>query len=405
MPLAGHVADFRRHLASKGNSEPYIDRTISQLTWVLDQCRFVKIADVQASAVQECLAGLRRDGRGLKTSNDYLAAAKGFTRWLWRDRRTAVDPLAGLSKLANPETDVRHPRRDFSPEELRRLLEAARTSAVTLRRLSGTERHFLYLTACGTGFRASELASLSPESFDPDGEPPTATVEAGCAKNRQMARQPLPRDIAEALRPFLAGKPAGAPVWSGDWNRRAFLLIQYDLEAARQTWLQEAQNDVERAEREQSDFLAYRDSAGRYADFHALRHSYITMIGKTGVSPKEHQDLARHSTYALTGRYTHSRLYDLAAAVNALPSMLPTGDKPKPLAATGTEGGRFSLPLNLPPQAAISGDFGRRAETIDRGLSATKNPGKPSISAAFQGSDRTGPKVAASGFEPLTSRL
>ena len=81
---------------------------------VLDTCRFVKIADVQPSAVQECLAGLRRDGKSIKTANDYLDAVKGFTRWLWRDRRTAVDPLAGLSKLANRETDIRHARRDFT---------------------------------------------------------------------------------------------------------------------------------------------------------------------------------------------------------------------------------------------------------------------------------------------------
>src|SRR6516225_12472863 len=83
-------------------------------------------------------------------------------------------------------------------------------------------------------------------------------------------------------------------------------------------------------------FLAYRDAEGRCADFHALRHSFITMVGKTGVSPREHQDLARHSTYALTSRYTHSRLYDLAAAVQSLPIL--AGLNPQALAATGTDG-------------------------------------------------------------------
>ena len=54
-------------------------------------------------------------GKSVKTANDYLAAVKGFTRWLWRDKRSVLDPLAGLSKLANGETDIRHARRDFSP--------------------------------------------------------------------------------------------------------------------------------------------------------------------------------------------------------------------------------------------------------------------------------------------------
>jgi hypothetical protein len=60
------------------------------------------------------------------------------------------------------------------------------------------------------------------------------------------------------------------------------------------------------------------------------------MIGKAGVAPKEHQDLARHSTYALTSRYTHSRCYDLAAAAQSLP--IPTaGAAVQALPATGTD--------------------------------------------------------------------
>ena len=358
-PLAEHAEDFRRHLTAKGNTPAYIDKVLSRLTAVLDHCRFVRIADLQPSAVQECLAALRGEGKGIKTANDYLDAVKGFTRWLWRDRRTLTDPLACMSRLSNGETDIRHARRDFDPEELRRLLDAARTSSASLRRLTGTQRYFLYLTACATGFRASELASMTPESFDLDAEPPTATAEAGCTKNKQTARQPLPRDMAEALRPFLTGKPAGDFLWPGKWNTRAFLMIQRDLEAARKVWLGEAKDGPQRAERTASDFLAYRDAAGRYGDFHSLRHSYITMVGKTGVSPKEHQDLARHSTYALTGRYTHSHLYDLAAAVNGLPSIITGGREAQALAATGTDGN--SLGLFLGPQPALSVHYLRQA--------------------------------------------
>src|SRR5262249_31831577 len=83
--------------------------------------------------------------------------------------------------------------------------------------------------------------------------------------------------------------------------------------------LQSFQDTRKREQMAHSDFLYNCDFQGRYADFHALRHSFITMVGKAGVSPKEHQDLARHSTYALTSRYTHSRFYDLAAAVQSLP--------------------------------------------------------------------------------------
>jgi hypothetical protein len=46
------------------------------------------------------ISELRNSDKGLKTINEYLAAVKSFTRWLWRDKRAAFDPLIGLSRLA-----------------------------------------------------------------------------------------------------------------------------------------------------------------------------------------------------------------------------------------------------------------------------------------------------------------
>src|ERR1022692_2545558 len=83
-PLAEHAQDFRRYLAAKGNTEEYVAKILYRLFAVLDGCRFVKIADVQSSAVVEFLGALRGQGKSVKTANDYLAAIKGFARWLWR---------------------------------------------------------------------------------------------------------------------------------------------------------------------------------------------------------------------------------------------------------------------------------------------------------------------------------
>src|SRR5207253_9634172 len=79
-----------------------------------------------------------------------------------------------------------------------------------------------------------------------------------------------------------------------------------------------------------------------YADFHALRHSYITALGRGGVYLRTAQELAGHSSPVLTARYSHRRLYDLAGAVEKLPRFLPTdGDESREqrLPATGTDGG------------------------------------------------------------------
>ena len=402
-PLAEHAEDFRRCLTAKGNTSAYVQLVLFRLTAVLDGCRFVKIADVQPSAVLVFLSELRDADKSLKTVNEYLAAVKSFTRWLWRDKRVTVDPLAGLARLATKgEDDIRHPRRDFSPDELRRLLEAARQSPKSIRCLPGRDRYFLYLTGCATGFRAGELASLTPQSFDLDRDHATVRVASSCTKNRREAIQPLPADVAKLLADYLRDKASGALVWPGKWAvGKAVFMIRADLQTAREQWLSEALDDRQREERKQSDFLAYCDSQGRYIDFHALRHSYITMVGKMGVSPREHQDLARHSTYSMTARYTHSHAYDLAAAVQGLP--IPT-DSPERettvVAATGTDG-KYLGPFLGPKTACLRGEL-RQAETIPLSRSTKENPGNRAVSAHFRGSDKCTSKVEAAGIEPAS---
>jgi hypothetical protein len=52
-----------------------------------------------------------------------------------------------------------------------------------------------------------------------------------------------------------------------------------------------------------------------YADFHALRHSYIAMLDRTGATLKEAMQLARHSDPKLTmAVYGRVRLHDLGEA-------------------------------------------------------------------------------------------
>ena len=109
------------------------------------------------------------------------------------------------------------------------------------------------------------------------------------------------------------------------------------------------------------------------------------MVGKLpGISAKEHQDLARHSTYRLTERYSHSRGYHLAAAVDGLP--IPTGTRPRMLAATGTDGPRAGPRLDQTGE--ISGDSARQLETKVASSRQRKTPGKQATFAVFQGSER-----------------
>ena len=80
---------------------------------------------------------------------------------------------------------------------------------------------------------------------------------------------------------------------------------------------------AEKNRREESDFLAHKNHAGLYADFHSLRHYFITSLERAGLSPKMAQTLARHSDIRLTlGVYTHVGLHDQTAAIGTLPGPL-----------------------------------------------------------------------------------
>lgn len=393
-PLREHAEDYRRFLAAKGNTARHVTKTMARVLACLDGCQFIKAPDVQASAVLDFLASLRQSkGASILTANYYLGAFKGFTRWLWKDKRVAADPLAGMSKLANAGTDVRRVRRDYSPDELSRLIDAAQSGRI-YRDLSGPERAALYRTAAGTGLRVSELASLTAGAFDLDASPPVVHLEAAYSKNRKQVEQPLPDHLADTLRPFLAGKPADALLWPGKWHEDAAEMIRLDLGEARAEWLQTFQDARKRDEAEQSDFLAYFDAEGRVIDFHALRHTYVSRIVQGGASAKVAQTLARHSTVQLTlGRYAHAGLYDLSQAVNGLPPMSSGPNAPEAsvgvLKATGTDGanrggegksGQIKLGPNLGLSGRISGDSERQSETEPRGddmvLSIAENPGK-----------------------------
>ena len=83
-----------------------------------------------------------------------------------------------------------------------------------------------------------------------------------------------------------------------------------------------------------------RDDAGRAADFHALRVTYITHLIAGGANAKVAQELARHSDPKLTlGTYTRLGLNDSRRALDALPALAERGNRAEAVAmASGTDG-------------------------------------------------------------------
>jgi len=98
-------------------------------------------------------------------------------------------------------------------------------------------------------------------------------------------------------------------------------MIRADMMEARTLWLSESEDSDDRANRDASDFMKDETLDG-LADFHSLRHTFISMLAVSGVNPKVAQQLARHSTITLTmDRYTHLPSEQLTRAVGLLPDL------------------------------------------------------------------------------------
>ncbi len=366
-PLADHLADYVAALTAKGDTADHVTLTRQRLTAVLAGCGFVFLADADAAKVSEWLNALRRGstpavvpdgeaftpgqvaellgvsgtavanlirrlnlpasgngkarryprptvevlvanrakGAGPGTVNHYVRAVRGFFRWLVKAKRVGSNPMDALAFDRGTAVDVRRARRELTARELRRLFDAARTSNRVFRGLDGQARYTLYLAAAGIGFRANALTNLTPAEFDFAAG--TVTLPARFNKSRRVKVQPIPADVAAELRAYLNGKPVGEPVWGGTWakGKKAAEMLRGDLQAAGIPYVVKGPDGPE------------------YADFHALRHSYLTMLGKTA-DLRTVQELAGHSRPEITARYVHKRHDDLADAVGKLPSLVPT---------------------------------------------------------------------------------
>ncbi len=308
-PLSALVSEYRTYHTDQGNTPEQTALTVRRCELTFAGCGFLTLADVDAAVVDSWMASRRREAKrfGAQTRNHYVASMKAFGNWLLDSKKATENPFRPLAKQ-NVAVDIRHERRPLTPEEFDRLLLAARTGK-RFGKLAGTERAMLYTVAAFTGFRASELASLTPSSFALDAAQPTLTVEAGYSKHRRKDTVPVHLPLAEQLRPWLATRPPDAPLWPGKWakNHYAADLLRHDLAAARTAWIAEAVAPEDRTTREKSDFLAYEDANGGKADFHSLRHKFITELVKAGVQPKDAKELARHSSIVLTmDRYATS---------------------------------------------------------------------------------------------------
>ncbi len=339
-PLAEHAEDWRKSLLDKDSTLTYAELSINRVKAVLDATKTTHWRELDANRVTGYLAERRANGLSVESSNHYLRRIKQFARWMVRSRRAPDNPLESLTTL-NSNTDRRHDRRALTPDEVTTLI-ATTAKSETLRGMPGNERAMLYRVALETGFRAGEIRNLKPAAFDLIDEEgrikldASVVVDAAYSKRRTQDVQPIRPEFAALLVEFLKPRSRTELVFAMPKGYHLSKIIKADLDTAE---------------------IPYKDESGRYADFHSLRHTFITNLARGGVHPKVAQQLARHSTIGLTmDRYSHSALSDLRDALLVLPRLSEVPDQVRHR-ATGTTGKLLPnrLPNFLPTPATSPG--------------------------------------------------
>jgi len=417
-----HLYAFADHLRSKAGTEQHVSQTFNRIRKAFAACQFTSLQELDGGRLANWLHDQRKAGMSPATSNGYLTAVKTFGHWLVKDRRSPESPFAHLSRV-NQKVDVRIVRRASVQQELAQLAAAA-AAGTPFRGLSGQDRAMLYLVAAFTGLRASELHSLSERSLSFRSEPPTVKVKAAYSKRRREDVLPLHPELASRLQQWLqeryasgsspdivrmtdsspASKPdANAQLFPGTWHKDGAEMMRRDLKAARSAWLDEADNEAERADREESGFLLFETDDGR-ADFHSHRHTFISNLANSGVHPNLAKNLARHSTITLTmDRYSHVGILDMDTALKSLPGIPERLGLPEQAAVTGTDQSLVATMVAMLPAESSSS---QELSEVNSDTKTARITGRKSIpDEELPPLVITPDEMRAQGFEPWTYGL
>lgn len=298
--LTDHLNDWKKAVQAAGSTFRNAQQRYTRAKKVLDGCDYIRFADIDCLKVTAYLADMDCSKR---TRNHYSASLRQFGKWMVRNGKASYSPLEGLVNVA--VTDDQR-RRSLTIQNFTKLLRVTlngpkpNVPSPVYEGMSGFERSTLYWLASETGYRASELRSLTASSVDLKSDPVTVSVKAGYAKNKKQSKLSITNELASRMRVMLKGKLPTAPAFK--MPDKTARMIRFDLEQAG---------------------IPYVDDAGEIFDFHALRVQCASSLIRANCNVKVIQERMRHSTSKLT-LDIYSRLGQSkqdTAAVEALPKL------------------------------------------------------------------------------------
>lgn len=266
---------WHKALIADGVEPEYADLKTGRVRTLFRDIKMRRWNDIKPERVRDQLQEYRDAEVGaisVSTSNHYLQAVKQFCRWMVNDQKRALaSPLAGMKPIDSGGKSV-HDRRAIDIEEFHYLINYLENAPDVFKIPSG-HRALIYMFGVETGLRFGAIKRLKVKRIEfHEGRRSVFVPKRNRIKYSKDRWIPLRDEVWEAIRPLVEGRHPTDPIFMMPPKGHGAKMVRHDLDAARAKWIEEAKGD-ERAKREASDFLRYQDSDGRFADFHAFRHT------------------------------------------------------------------------------------------------------------------------------------
>ncbi len=286
-PISGHLTAFVAQQKELNRSEDHVRHTYERVTALCAACRWQRLRDVSAERFLKWRS--QQTALSAHTLNDYLGHTAALFNWLVRNERFTHNPLKSVMKLPTEGAQT-FKRRALSRDEFGRLME------------NGGKRRLVYFVAACTGLRRGELKQLRWGDLDLDSPTPSLRLRPETTKNKKGGTIPLVPALADLLRAErvkladTAGQvfPRGLP---------SVGTLANDLKACG---------------------IPFEDERGYRMDFHALRHTFASLLAEADVSDLVRRKLARHASLKMTDRYTDEKSIPLANGIAKLAATLPS---------------------------------------------------------------------------------
>src|SRR5574344_167676 len=259
----------------------------------------VKLAQLTREVVAEYLAELRVGHCG-STYNGRVCILREVCRVLSDKAGCVDDPWEGVC-LRNDDS---HSRREFSLDELRRVLDAAEKE--------GPEWHRLFSIGLYTGLRLGDCCLMNWSEVNLG----HGIIQVLPRKTRKhLHGRPVTIPIHAALREVLgtpgATTPSGAVLPEiAAWYEKGHGRISSGLSRI-----------FKRANITTSIRIGGRRTRTPDATFHSLGHTFVSVSANAGVPLPGVQSIVGHCSTAMTRHYYHENEEALRRAVDAIPAV------------------------------------------------------------------------------------